>query len=59
MKNYYSKAAAKALIDVPDMTAKDVAEKAMGIAASMCVYTNENFVTHTLEAKDKVDEEKA
>ena len=44
-------AAARALIDVPDMTAEDIAKKAMEIAAKMCVYTNDNFRTETIEAK--------
>ena len=45
-------AAARALIDVPDMSAEDIAGKAMNIASKMCVYTNENFRTETLEAKE-------
>jgi ATP-dependent protease HslVU (ClpYQ) peptidase subunit len=34
------------------MTAEDIAKKAMGIAANMCIYTNENFVVKTLEKED-------
>ena len=45
------KAAARALIDVPDMTAEDIAKKAMGIASSMCVHTNDNYVTNFLPPK--------
>jgi hypothetical protein len=36
-------AAARALLDGP-LDAMAIAEKAMGIAADMCVYTNKNFV---------------
>jgi ATP-dependent HslUV protease subunit HslV len=49
-------AAARALIDVPEMSAEDVAKKAMDIASNMCVYTNDNFVVQSIEGKK--DEEK-
>lgn len=42
-------AAARALIDLPDMTAEDVARKSMSIAANMCVYTNTEFLVETLD----------
>ena len=42
-------AAARALMNVEDMSAEDVAQRAMDIASDMCVYTNKNFVTYTLE----------
>jgi len=35
----YALSAARALIDL-DMDAEDIARKAMGIAADICVYTN-------------------
>ena len=41
-------AAARALVDVPSMEAEAIAQKAMTIAASMCVYTNSNFITEVL-----------
>jgi len=43
----YALAAARALIDT-DMDAMTIAEKAMNIAAEMCVYTNKNFVKDQL-----------
>ena len=46
-------AAARALIDVPEMTAADVAGKAMKIASDMCVYTNDNFRTEIIESKEQ------
>ena len=49
-------AAARALMDVPDMSAEDVAKKAMGIASKMCVYTNDNFRTETIESKQETKE---
>ena len=45
----YARAAAVALIDT-DMDAKSIAMKAMRIAADMCVYTNDNFVTEEIDS---------
>ena len=36
----FALAAARALVDIPDMDAEAIARKAMGIAADICVYTN-------------------
>ena len=44
----YALAAARALIDT-DLSAEDIARKAMQIAADICVYTNHNFVIETLD----------
>ena len=52
----YALAAARALVDIPDMTAEDVAKKAMTIAADTCIYTNHNFTTETLDAKKDLDD---
>lgn len=41
-------AAAKALVEMPELTAMEVAEKSMLIAAEMCVYTNANFTKDSL-----------
>lgn len=49
-------AAARALMDIPDMSAEEVAKKAMTIASSMCVYTNDNFLVETIEAKKEGEE---
>ncbi len=43
----YALAAARALIDQP-MEAEQIARKAMGIAAEICVYTNTNLVVESL-----------
>jgi ATP-dependent protease HslVU (ClpYQ) peptidase subunit len=40
--------AARALIDVEGLTAKDIALKSMKIAADKCVYTNHNWICETL-----------
>lgn len=44
----YALAAARALIDLPDMDAETIARKAMGIAADICVYTNRNVTLEKL-----------
>lgn len=44
----YALAAARALLET-EMSAEDIARKAMGIAAEICVYTNSNLVVETLE----------
>jgi ATP-dependent HslUV protease subunit HslV len=45
----YALAAARALADRDDMSAEDIARKAMKIAADICVYTNENLTVESLE----------
>ena len=39
----YALAAARALIQNTDLSARDIAEKALHITASICVYTNDNL----------------
>lgn len=41
--SYYTTAAARALIDIEELSAEEVATKAMKIATSMCVYTNDSY----------------
>jgi ATP-dependent HslUV protease subunit HslV len=43
----YALAAARALIDL-DLSAEEIARKAMKIAGDICIYTNENVVIETL-----------
>ena len=40
----YALAAARALVQNTDLSAKEIAEKALHIAASICVYTNDNII---------------
>lgn len=59
---HFALAAARALVDVPDMDAPTIARKAMDIASDMCVYTNSNYVMETIpaaesDADDDVDNE--
>ncbi|MBN9510453.1 MAG: ATP-dependent protease subunit HslV [Alphaproteobacteria bacterium] len=44
----YALAAARALITVPDLTAEDIARRALNIAADICVYTNKNVIVETI-----------
>jgi ATP-dependent HslUV protease subunit HslV len=44
----YALAAARALIDIDGLDAEQVARKAMGIAADICVYTNGNLTVEVL-----------
>ncbi|TFJ87554.1 hypothetical protein NSK_000905 [Nannochloropsis salina CCMP1776] len=49
----FALAAAKALLDREDMDAEQIAHKAMSIAAEICVYTNNNFVTEVVGGDKK------
>ena len=40
----YALAAARALVQNTDLSTKEIAEKALHIAASICVYTNDNII---------------
>jgi ATP-dependent HslUV protease subunit HslV len=45
----FALAAARALIDLDDMTAEAIARKAMTIAAEICVYTNTHLTLEVIE----------
>ena len=44
----YALAAARALMQNTDLSAAEIAEKSLRIAASICVYTNDNIVVETV-----------
>jgi len=44
----YALAAARALVDVPDLSAEEIAKRSMKIAADICVYTNDKIVIEKL-----------
>ncbi|PIE33453.1 HslU--HslV peptidase proteolytic subunit [candidate division KSB3 bacterium] len=44
----YALAAARALTRHSDLSARDIAEEAMNIASSICIYTNDNIVIEEL-----------
>ncbi|MAF82895.1 MAG: ATP-dependent protease subunit HslV [Gammaproteobacteria bacterium] len=48
----FAQSAARALLDNTELSAEDIVSKALGIAASVCVFTNENIVVESLPADD-------
>ncbi|MBV8095170.1 MAG: ATP-dependent protease subunit HslV [Acetobacteraceae bacterium] len=44
----FALAAARALITVPDLSAEEIARRAMKIASDICVYTNDKIIVETL-----------
>lgn len=44
----YALAAARALVDATDLSAKDIAYKALRIASEICVYTNDHITVETV-----------
>lgn len=46
----YAKAAAQAMLDTSELDARSITEKALSIAASICIYTNNHFTIETLGA---------
>src|ERR1700678_2638324 len=44
----YALSAARALIEQPELTAEQIARRAMKIAADICVYTNNNVILETI-----------
>lgn len=44
----FAKAAARALVDHTKLSAKQIVQKSLGIAADICIYTNKNFTIETL-----------
>lgn len=49
----FALAAAKALVENSKLTAREIVEKGLGIAADICVYTNRNFTVEELESEKK------
>lgn len=47
----YAQSAARALIENTDLDARNIVEKSLGIAASICIYTNSNFTIETLKGE--------
>ncbi|MEJ2315750.1 MAG: ATP-dependent protease subunit HslV [Gammaproteobacteria bacterium] len=48
----YAQAAARALLENSDLSAREIVEKGLNIAADICVYTNHNLVLEELEIQD-------
>jgi ATP-dependent HslUV protease subunit HslV len=45
----FANSAAKALLKNTDMNAKDIAIESLNIAADICIYTNHNIISETIE----------
>jgi ATP-dependent HslUV protease, peptidase subunit HslV len=48
----YAHAAARALVQSTELTAPEVARRALEIAASLCIYTNDHITVQTLDTLD-------
>jgi len=46
----YAQAAARAMLDTTDLSARDIVEKGLNIAADICVFTNNNLVIQELDS---------
>ena len=46
----FAQAAARALFDATELPARDIAERALNIAADICIYTNRNITIEELPA---------
>ncbi len=44
----YARAAARALMEATDLSAEEIVKKAMAVAASICVYTNDSLTIETI-----------
>lgn len=47
----YARSAARALVEATDLPAEEIVRKAMGIAASICVYTNNSLTIETISSE--------
>ncbi|PLY12424.1 MAG: HslU--HslV peptidase proteolytic subunit [Sedimenticola sp.] len=45
----FAQAAARAMLDTTEMSAREIVEKGLNIAADICVYTNHNLVIEELD----------
>jgi ATP-dependent HslUV protease subunit HslV len=45
----FALSAARALIDIPNLSAEEILRKSMKIAGDLCVYTNHNIIIETIE----------
>ena len=55
----YAMAAAKALMTATDLSAREITERAMGIAADMCIFTNHDFTILEIAADPETPAEAA
>jgi ATP-dependent HslUV protease, peptidase subunit HslV len=53
----FAQAAARALLENTDLDAEEIVRKALGIAADICVYTNNNVIVETLTTGESAEQE--
>ena len=46
----FAQAAARALLENTELSAREIVERALNIAADICIYTNHNLILESLEA---------
>lgn len=49
----YAQSAARALLKNTDLSARDIVEKSLTIAADICIYTNKNFTIEEISSEGK------
>jgi len=54
----FALSAARALVDIPSLNAREIALRSMRIAADICVYTNKNFTVEAFENGELITGEK-
>ncbi len=47
----FAQSAARALLDNTELSAREIVEKSLGIAADICIYTNHNLVLEELDTE--------
>jgi ATP-dependent HslUV protease subunit HslV len=47
----FAQSAARALLENTELTAREIVEKGLGIAADICIYTNHNLVLEELDSE--------
>lgn len=52
----FAQSAARALIENTDLSARDIVEKSLNIAADICIYTNHNLRIEELDAETPATE---
>jgi ATP-dependent HslUV protease subunit HslV len=48
----YAQAAARALLESTELSAREIVERALGIAADLCIYTNHNLLIEELDSAE-------
>jgi ATP-dependent HslUV protease subunit HslV len=52
----FAQSAARALLENTELSARDIVEKSLNIAADICIYTNHNLRIEELDTEPQVSE---